>query len=108
MKLENYKLFADNNKEIGSFELDVDGFYYLWLKEDSKGCWASHTLREIADKLDEVNEFYNKNINEFFKKEQEKMDNCKHEFELVFDFTDMESYLCKKCGLEVFNLEDGK
>ena len=108
MKLENYKLFADNNEEIGSFELDVDGFYYFWLKEDSKGCWEAHTLREIADKLDEINKPYRNSIEEFFRKEREKMDNCEHEFELVFDFTDMESYLCKKCGLEVFNLEDEK
>ena len=101
---KSYRLFADNGKDIGSFQLDSDGFYYFWQDEDLVGCWTAHNLREIADELDKVNKPYRNSIEEYFRKENDKKDNCQHDFELVFDFTDMESYICKKCGYEKFNV----
>jgi len=62
--------------------------------------------KEVADKIDEVNASYSKSIEEYFKTENEKAKNCKHEFERITDFTKSESFLCKKCGLEMFNLEN--
>lgn len=101
---KSYRLFADNGKDIGSFQLDSDGFYYFWMDEDLTGCWTAHNLREIADELDKINKPYRNSIEEYFRKENEKKDSCKHDFELVFDFTGMKSYVCKKCGYEKFNV----
>ena len=74
------------------------------MDEDLTGCWTAHNLREIADELDKINKPYRNSIEEYFRKENEKKDSCQHDFELVFDFTDMESYICKKCGYEKFNI----
>jgi hypothetical protein len=41
---------------VGTLEPDVDGFYYFWPSDQSlTGCWAEHLLREVADKLRELN-----------------------------------------------------
>ena len=40
---------------------DVDGFYY-YDPPLHCGCFQSHTLREIADKLDEMNKVWNEQI----------------------------------------------
>ena len=45
---KSYRLFGDNGKDIGSFHLDSDGFYYFWQDEDLVGCWSANDLREIA------------------------------------------------------------
>lgn len=97
---KSYRLFADNGKDIGSFQLDSDGFYYFWQDEDLVGCWSAHNLREIADELDNVNKPYRKSIEEYFIKENEKRDNCKHDFQVVNDFLQIESQVCSKCGFE--------
>lgn len=52
---ESYFVFADNNKEIGSFQLDIDGSYYFWDNSELAGCWTAQNLKEIARLLDEVN-----------------------------------------------------
>ena len=101
---KSYRLFADNGKDIGSFQLDSDGFYYFWMDEDLTGCWTAHNLREIADELDKINKPYRNSIEEYFRKENDKRDSCEHKFELIFDFTGMESHICKKCGYEKFNV----
>ncbi len=59
---------TESGKEIGSFVMYVSGFYY-W-EQNSNGWYAAHSLREIADLLDDVNEPHNKRTDEFFKKEQ--------------------------------------
>ena len=97
---KSYKVLSDNGKEIGSFQLDSDGFYYFLMDEDLIGCWAAHDLREIADELDKVNKPHRNSIEEYFRKEVEKRDNCKHDFQVVNDFLQIESYVCSKCGFE--------
>ena len=97
---KSYRLFSDSGKDIGSFQLDLDGFYYFWQDEDLVGWWTAHNLREIADELDKVNKPYRNSIEEYFKKEDEKRDNCEHDFQVVNDFLQIESYVCSKCGLE--------
>lgn len=101
---KSYRLFSDNGKEIGSFQLDVNGYYYFYTDEETSGGWESYSLREIADELDRINKPYEDSIEEYFRKENEKRDSCKHDFELVFDFADMGSYICKKCGYEKFSV----
>jgi hypothetical protein len=43
-----------------------DGFKYYWPSDWHKGAFSSHNLREIADFLDEVNEPWQKKIDEYF------------------------------------------
>lgn len=53
------------DKHLGEFVLDVDGYFYYW-PTDERGCWASYSMRWIADKLDELNrpwdEFIQQNL----------------------------------------------
>ena len=44
-----------NNKRIGSFIIDVDGYYYFWMDPKLSGSWNSNALRLIADKMDMLN-----------------------------------------------------
>jgi len=67
---ESYFVFADNNKEIGSFQLDIDGSYYFWNNSELTGCWTGNNLREIAQLLDDVNEPFNKQVIDYFELEK--------------------------------------
>ena len=49
--------FKQNMKCVGSFLMDVDGYYYYW-PNNGNGCWSSHTLIMIADALDKINKPY--------------------------------------------------
>ena len=65
---KSYRLFSDNGKEIGSFQLDVNGYYYFYTDEETLGGWESYSLREIADELDRINKPYEDSIEEYFRK----------------------------------------
>lgn len=77
LKLEklnkSYFVFTDNGIEIGSFQLDIDGFYYFYDNSELTGCWGAWELRKIADLLDEVNKPYNDELNEYFKNEKDRL-----------------------------------
>ena len=60
------KVYTDNSLLVGTFEMDVDGFYNYWEDENLTGHWDSQTLRAIADKLDEVNKPFQEEINKYF------------------------------------------
>ena len=62
-----YNVHTSTDVFLGTFELDTDGFYHYWENKSLDGSWSSHTLRLIADKLDEVNKPYNDSLNEYFK-----------------------------------------
>ena len=49
------ELYTEKGKVLGTFEMDVDGYFYFWRNEKLTGCDSSNILRGIADKLDEVN-----------------------------------------------------
>ena len=97
---KSYRLFSDNGKEIGSFQLDVNGYYYFYTDEETSGGWESYSLREIADELNRINKPYEDSIEEYFREESEKIQNCEHDFQVMKDFLQIESYLCSKCGFE--------
>ena len=59
---EHVKELVINNKSIGEFIKDVDGYYYYWPNPDLRGSWNSNSLRVIADKLDEVNKEWDNHI----------------------------------------------
>jgi hypothetical protein len=51
--------FYFNAVYLGDAERDESGFYNFWFTNDDKGYWTSHSLRLIANKLDELNEEWN-------------------------------------------------
>lgn len=52
---KSFKVITDIGEEIGSFQLDSNGFYYFWEHPHLIGCWDSISLRDIADELDKIN-----------------------------------------------------
>lgn len=50
-----------DGKQIGTFERDVDGFYYFWNNDDG-GCWGEYSLRLVADALEKLNKPWNEQI----------------------------------------------
>ncbi len=55
-----------NKKRLGAFVVQEDG-YFGFYPDDLKGYWSSHSLRLIADKLDDVNRAWDDHINENIK-----------------------------------------
>jgi len=68
-----YNVLTKNGKKVGVFEVGHDGYYYYW--SDLKGYFNSSFCREIADKLDKVNEKWDKEITEYFEQEQKEKNN---------------------------------
>ena len=56
------ELYTEKGKVLGTFEMDVDGYFYFWRNEKLTGCDSSNILRGIADKLDEVNEEWDERL----------------------------------------------
>lgn len=54
-------VFADSKVMLGTIEMEVDGFYYFYPKPIG-GFWAAHTLKDIANKLDALNEAWTQRI----------------------------------------------
>ncbi len=58
---QKYIIRTNNGKLIGEFIMDVDGHFYFW-SENNLGAWSSHLLRDIADKLDEINQLWDEHV----------------------------------------------
>ena len=56
------ELYTEKGKVLGTFEMDVDGYFYFWRNEKLTGCDSSYVLRDIADKLDEVNKKWDEHL----------------------------------------------
>ena len=56
------ELYTEKGKVFGTFEMDVDDYFYFWRNEKLTGCDSSYVLRGIADKLDEVNKEWDKHL----------------------------------------------
>jgi len=54
----NVKEIVINNKSVGEFIRDVDGYFYYWPNPSLKGSWNSNALKLIADELDNINKDY--------------------------------------------------
>jgi hypothetical protein len=61
--MECFQVMFHNGVILGEFYREVDGFYYFepW-QRDGSGYIASHVLREMADKLDEMNKAWSELI----------------------------------------------
>lgn len=60
-----YQVYYENGVYLGDILTDVDGFYYYW-PELRGGSWASIVMRLIADKLDELNQPWEEEIERYF------------------------------------------
>lgn len=58
-----------NDKLIGDFVMDVDGYYYF-KPITNDGYWNSNALRIIADYLDKINESYDRHVIKYFKMDE--------------------------------------
>lgn len=60
LKLEklnkSYSVKTNSGLEIGSLQFDSDGSYYFYQNSEVNGYWSSHTLREIARLLEELDD----------------------------------------------------
>ena len=54
-----YQLIFTNGVVLGDALKDADGYFYFW-PINRRGLWAAYVLRGIADTLDEMNEPWNK------------------------------------------------
>jgi hypothetical protein len=74
-----YEVYYENRVFMGHLLMKEDGFYDFW--PDLKGgYWSAHILREIADKLDEINAPYERELEEFFEKQKGEEINDYHEY----------------------------
>ena len=56
-----YSVRTNNGKLVGDLIMDVDGHFYFW-PEDNNGAWRSYQLRELADKIDEINKSWDEQV----------------------------------------------
>ena len=62
---EFWEVKAYNGVNIGTLEMELDGFYNFYIDEKRKtGYLPAQILREIADKLDEINAPWEKQLRE--------------------------------------------
>lgn len=62
-----YHYHHANGVYLGSFIVMEDGYYHFWPDHSKGGCWSSHVLREIANKLDELNKPWDEEIQKYFR-----------------------------------------
>ena len=62
-------LVISNNKLVGNFIQDVDGFFYFSPTGEG-GLWSDYGLLEIGTKLKELNKPWSDHIDEYFASEQ--------------------------------------
>lgn len=100
-----------NNKLLGHFIMQEDGYYMFFCLEDNGG-WSSYSLKLIADKLDEVNKEFNDEVNEYFdllrrnEEQQAKVEYKKllNESGMFFEFYPHLTGVWKDDKLEWFNI----
>lgn len=67
---EVYNIFYTNNDLwLGILYKEIDGYYVWWQNGSVEDTWESQYLRIIADKLDELNYEWDKELREFFAKD---------------------------------------
>lgn len=62
---QGYKVKAYNGVDMGEFYMEVDG-YYVYVPILRGGFWPAYMLRAVADKLDEVNASWDKQVQDYF------------------------------------------
>lgn len=72
-----YNVHTSTNKFLGTFELDESGFYNFWCS-GREGSWSSHSLRLIADKLDDINKPFEEELKKYFDQEARDFEERAH------------------------------
>jgi len=67
-----YNVFFYTGARIGTFELEVDGFYVFWLERSRQGFFTAEVLAGIAKCLNTVNQQRIEQIEAIEKYEKEK------------------------------------
>lgn len=57
-------------KVIGTLEQEVDGFYYFYMKQYTPGFWDGKVLKDLAMKLEALNQARNNHIYEYFESQK--------------------------------------
>lgn len=60
-----YDVMHENGVKLGEIESGLDGFYHFW-DEGREGYWPAELLLDIGNKLKELNEEWQKNIDNYF------------------------------------------
>jgi hypothetical protein len=64
-----------NNKLLGQFILNIDGFYHFsMLDTPINGLWSDYVLAEIADKLKKLNHDWKDHLDKHFGETKEDWD----------------------------------
>jgi len=58
----SFKVYWENGVYVGDFIIGDDGYLAYWMEGTRKGYVTSYFLRAVADKLDELNERWDKII----------------------------------------------
>ena len=61
--------YCENDKHLGEFILDVDGFWY-YVPSEGHGWWSDYLLIEIGESLKELNRPYAEHIENYFKQQE--------------------------------------
>ena len=62
-----YKVIANNGVYMGEFLVSDSGWFDWWPEFPSKGgYYSSDILKQLIDKLDELNQPYNDEVRKFF------------------------------------------
>ena len=59
-----YKVYYHNGVLLGDFIYSEDGYLHFWPDKTRTGAWSSHVLKEIAEKLDELNKWWDDQVQE--------------------------------------------
>jgi hypothetical protein len=62
----------DNGVYLGYAYKEVDGYYVFVFGNNFGGFWSDYSLREIANKLTELNLEWDKHINNYFNQQQKQ------------------------------------
>jgi hypothetical protein len=54
-----------NDRLIGYLMMDVDGYYYFDHTTQENGFWSSHSLRMVANLLDDINKPHDNEVKEY-------------------------------------------
>lgn len=92
---DSYQVIAWNRKIAGHIEMAEDGYQVFW-PCTGDGFWEAHYLREIADKLDELNKEWDWVVQNDPSIPRLPCENCGH---TSFSITEeKDGFDCNHCG----------
>ncbi len=96
---DHFQVYFDNRVYIGDFYKEVDGYYVFMPDRKGGGSWESWTMRAISDKLDELNENWDKEIKRVFSQPATYAE-CTKQPPKEIKLSEIQD-TCPTCGVEV-------